>query len=465
MSRKQEQEKKINEEVSADAQTEAQTEADDLEDFFEEFTADTKEHNSLKGYVLNWKKQGGELIATGLKKCNANIVKYVLDRDLIYDFRFNTFANYAERRDGDSWRRIIDNDLLDVIARISTEAEGEAGDHRGFKSIKGWDISKQLISDIIIANARRCDPVKEYFESLQWDGVKRVDTLLHDVLGADENEYTKAVMWLMLLGIISRIYKPGTKFDYMVILQGRQGCGKSSFLQALAVNPEWYGSIGAAHMQDRKLLGEDAAGKIILEYEELDGIRKTTNERLKAAITRQTDQYRQAYSVNSEEHPRRYVLTGTTNKGQYLSDETGNRRYLPIPITKKGFMSTETVNQVWAEAYAKYTEIKDRDDFKLYLPEKIEGLANEYRGVATRLISDDFTEAIVDFLDGGTPDGTPRPETKVIDVYNAVEALNKMPYEKAAPIIRTALHVLGWENRLIKRNGEVKRVYIRPENP
>jgi predicted P-loop ATPase len=250
----------------------------------------------------------------------------------------------------------------------------------------------------------------------------------------------------------------------MIILQGRQGYGKSAFLKALAVKPEWYGSIGAAHMggtDAKKLLGEDAAGKIILEYEELDGIRQTTAEKLKATITRTDDQYRQAYSVLSEMHPRQYVFAGTTNNGQYLSDPTGNRRFLPIPITKKGFLTPETVNQVWAEAFTLYKQ----GNFKLYLDDDVETIAETYRDNATRLISDDFTETIESFLNCRTPNGTPIQETTVKTIYQALcdDPLGKMKYNDAQKIIITALNMLQWTNKQVKINGKNCRRYVRPQ--
>ena len=441
---------------------------------------DTQSRQYLKDYVFNYKTVKGEQVATTIKKCNRNIETYILDRDLLSDFRYNEFAEYAEKlgNDGD-YHRITDRDLLSLIDKIYQAAEKEDGKRKALAAIKGFDINKAFISDVVISKSKSVNPVKAYFEGLQWDGVNRIDTLLSDTFGAEANEYTAAVTRLMLLGILARVYAPGTKFDYMVVLQGAQGTGKSSFLKALAVRPEWYGSIGAAHMSDKKLLGEDAAGKIILEYEELDGITKKTVESLKATITRQTDQYRTAYSVLSEEHPRKYIIAGTTNRSQYLTDETGNRRYLPVPVTKAGFLSPETVNQVWAEAYQIFTVFKDAADLEkhLYLDRDVSILADKQRNEATRLICDDFEEAIFAYLDSvGRKTGEPlkdfedkvilpKDTTTVLDVYNCVPELNKMPFDKASKIIRTALKVQGWESITTREGKTVKRFWKRPKKP
>lgn len=477
----------MNDEVmtTQDAQSGAPS-AEELKAFNEAMNKKNEEldeADALDAYVFNYKTVKGEQVRSTLKKCNRNIETYILDRDLLYDFRYNEFAEYAERRGTDgNYHRITDKDLLYLIDRIYQEAEKEDGERKPLTAFKGFDINKAYISDVVISKAKSVNPVKAYFEGLQWDGVQRIPTLLHDVFGADKNEYTAEVMRLMLFGILARVYSPGMKFDYMVVLQGRQETGKSTFLKSLAVRPEWYGSIGAAHMSDKKLLGEDAAGKIILEYEELDGITKKTVESLKATITRQTDQYRAAYSVLSEEHPRRYIIAGTTNQSQYLTDETGNRRYLPIPVKKAGFLTPEIVNQVWAEAFRMFTEMKNSGELSrcLYLDKTINEDANKYREDATRLICDDITDAIKAYLDSINLDsGEPlrdvlKPETilppkdsvTVLEVFNGVHELSKMPFDKAAKIIRTALKVLKWNNEPVwsKALNKTVRIYKRPES-
>ena len=431
------------------------------------------EADALDAYVFNYKTVKGEQVRTTLKKCNRNIETFILEQDLLYNFRYNEFADQAEKMDDDgNFHKITDKDLLYLIDRIYQEAEKQDGERKPLTAFKGFDINKAYISDVVISKAKSVNPVKAYFEGLQWDGVKRIATLLHDTFGAEQSDYTAEVMRLMLFGILARVYSPGTKFDYMVVLQGRQETGKSSFLKSLAVRPEWYGSIGAAHMSDKKLLGEDAAGKIILEYEELDGITKKTVESLKATITRQTDQYRAAYSVLSEEHPRRYIIAGTTNQSQYLTDETGNRRYLPIPVTKAGFLTPETVNQVWAEAFQMFTEVRSSGDLSrcLYLDKTVNEMANKCREDATRLICDEFIEPIVDYLEEKNPATGEllTPEyTTVLEVYNNVQQLkDAMSFEKAAKVIRTALKMLKWERKPKRdeKENKVKKVWYRPSD-
>lgn len=396
-------------------------------------------------------------------KCNRNLKLYVqCNSEILHDVRWNDFADYAEIQRAGKWERLTDADLLQIATKIEEHARQRTD---GLNVIQSWSINKNNVLDIITEFAKRVNPVKAYFEGLQWDGVERITTLLHDVLGADKNEYTAAAARLFLLGIVSRVYNPGCKFDYMLVLQGAQSLGKSAFFKALAINDDWYGSIGAEHMRDTKRLGEDSAGRLILEYEELNGIRKTDNEALKATITRTNDIYRKSYGTISESHKRKFVLGGTTNNGQYLTDPTGNRRYMPVPVTKRGFLDADTVNQIWAETM----HIYKAGGFNLYFDEKTDKAADEYREQATSLISDDYSEKIDSFLNMPTPsmDSKPLQFVQWIDIYTALgDVFKGMTNTKAKRIICEALERMGWE-RTKKRINSLKNPvwgYSRPKS-
>lgn len=396
-------------------------------------------------------------------KCNRNLKLYVqCNSEILHNVRWNDFAEYAEIQRAGKWERLTDADLLHIATKIEEHAQQRVD---GLQVIQSWSINKNNVLDIITEFAKRVNPVKTYFEGLQWDGVERIPTLFHDVLGADKNAYTAAAAKLFLLGIVSRVYNAGCKFDYMIVLQGAQGLGKSAFFKALAINDDWYGSIGAEHMRDTKRLGEDSAGRLILEYEELNGIRKTDNEALKATITRTNDIYRKSYGTISESHKRKFVLVGTTNNGQYLTDPTGNRRYLPVPVTKKGFLDANTVNQIWAETM----HIYKAGGFNLYFDDTTDKAADEYREQATSLISDDYTEKIDEFVNMPTPgiDSVPMQFVQWIDVYTALGNVFKgMTNTQAKRIICEALERMGWE-RTRKRTGNSNNAvwgYERPKS-
>ncbi|SFC11632.1 virulence-associated E family protein [Butyrivibrio sp. YAB3001] len=201
-------------------------------------------------------------------------------------------------------------------------------------------------------------PIKQYWESLVWDGTERVRHALHHFLGADESELNYQALKIFMLGAISRVYDPGHKFDYMICLVGGQGAGKSTFLRFLAIEDRYF-------TDDLKNLeGDDVfeklQGHMIVEMAEmLATVRASNAEEIKAFITRQVDVYRIRYDKFVSEHPRKCVFAGTSNKRQFLPpDKSGNRRFIPIEchaafaevhILDDEEESRKYIEQMWAE--------------------------------------------------------------------------------------------------------------------
>lgn len=208
----------------------------------------------------------------------------------------------------------------------------------------------------VTSSERLYHPIKDYLATLTWDGTPRLDTLLVDYLGADDTPYVRAVTRKTLVAAIARIYRPGTKFDSILVLNGEQGMGKSTLFSILG--RDWFSdSLSISDMKD-KTAPEKLQGYWILELSELNGIKKVDVEVVKSFITRTDDKYRQAYGVSVESHPRSCIIVGTTNSdGGFLRDITGNRRFWPVNVTGKGkhhpWELTE-VDQVWAEAIEYY---------------------------------------------------------------------------------------------------------------
>lgn len=393
-------------------------------------------------------------------KCDYNIKKYLHDGGILDDVRFNDFAERLEIRKGKGrkWTRMKDAHLLEIRARLDVDPD-----------FRGMTINKKEMYDYILCVAEHSDPVKDLLELIRWDGIPRIDTFFADKFGADKNVYTAEALRLFLIAAIARVYDPGCKFDNMLILQGKQATGKSTFFRVLGetFGRDAFGEIGSAHIKNRKLLGEDAAGKIILEYSELDGMKQARSERLKATITSQNDQHRMSYGVLSEEFPRKYVIGGTTNSAAYLTDPTGNRRFWPIPIKQEYILDDDTALQLWAEAY----ELYKAGGYQLYLSDAAEALAEEYRGEVTQLISDDFAPDILDFVDGvGTPSGTPMQTVTVKMIFDGLSitpegsltALGRMKYIEAKTIIQTVLERNGWTYKSVKVDGRPVYRYKRP---
>ena len=213
-------------------------------------------------------------------------------------------------------------------------------------------------------------PVREYLSGLKWDGTNRIDELFIDYLGAENNAYTRAVGRLLMVAAVARVFEPGCKWDYAVILEGAQGKGKSTFIRYLGKHlfSELEGDF-----HNGKELVEKMQGSWIMEMPELSGFNRADVRSIKAFISRQVDKVRLAYEARAMEFPRQCVLIGSTNDREYLKDDTGGRRFLPIECRVKSIDNLallKNVDQMWAEAYAIYREMRDAQpigDLPLYL--------------------------------------------------------------------------------------------------
>lgn len=208
----------------------------------------------------------------------------------------------------------------------------------------------------VVSSDRVYHPIKKYFSRLKWDGKERIDTLLIDYFGASDTPYTRAVIRKTLVAAVARIFEPGKKFDSILVLNGPQGMGKSTFFAILGM--EWFSdSLSIADMRD-KTAAEKLQGYWILEISEMNGIKKTDVETVKSFVSRQDDKFRQAYGVNVESHPRSCVIVGSTNsESGFLRDVTGNRRFWPVHVPGTGKMhpwEVCDVGQIWAEAIELY---------------------------------------------------------------------------------------------------------------
>lgn len=226
----------------------------------------------------------------------------------------------------------------------------------------------------VVAKENAFHPVREYLDACTWDSVPRVETLLIDYLGAEDNDYTRAVTRKALAAAVARIYRPGCKFDYMLTLRGRQGLGKSALIAKLG--GEWFSDTFST-MQGKEAY-EQVMGVWLMEVGELAGMRKAEAETIKLYISKQTDRFRPAYGRRLQEFPRQCIFIGTTNETQFLRDTTGNRRFWVVdtPNTPAKDMwedlTPATVRLIWAEAVEIY-----RNGEELYLSRELEKAARE----------------------------------------------------------------------------------------
>lgn len=226
------------------------------------------------------------------------------------------------------------------------------------KYLERYDItSNPKIKDALDSHfaAHSIHPVRDYLNSLEWDGESRVEDLLIEYLGAEDNIYTRTVTKKALMACVARIYRPGTKFDEVLTLVGKQGVGKSTLLKKLG--RDWFSDSFNFHMLQTKEAYEQIQGVWLIEIGELSGLRKADVEGAKSFISKQEDSFRPAYGQNVVTLKRQCVFFGTTNNKDFLRDPTGDRRFWPVDVddarcTRDVFneLDADTVDQIWAEA-------------------------------------------------------------------------------------------------------------------
>lgn len=243
------------------------------------------------------------------------------------------------------------------------------------------------------------NPVKSYLSGLKWDNTERIDTLLIDYFGAEDNEYSREAIRKTLVAAVARIFDPGCKFDLVLTLVGLEGTGKSTFIRKLG--KDWY-SDSFVTVQGKEAY-EQLHGKWIIEIAELAGFRRSEVEAIKHFISKQEDSYRPAYGHVLETFKRQCILIGSTNDASFLKDANGNRRFMPVDVVperiKKDIFSMEfdnSVDQIWAEAVYLYNTMEN-----LYLSADANIIANKERKGHTE--NDERAGIIEEFLERKVP--------------------------------------------------------------
>lgn len=251
----------------------------------------------------------------------------------------------------------------------------DAGFYRYMEMFYGLTGREKLDNALLIVSSQnRINDVKEYLKNLKWDGVRRLDTLLPDYLGAENNPYVRAVMRKSLCAAVARAVIGGVKYDYMPIFAGPQGIGKSTLLAILG--GAWFSD--SLTTFEGKEAAELIQGTWINEIGELSAFTKQETQVIKQFLSKTHDIYRAAYGRRTDKYPRRCVFFGTSNDSDFLKDATGNRRFWPVDVgihpAKKSVWEElpKEVDQVWAEAYM-YWQLGE----KLFLPKEIERMAEE----------------------------------------------------------------------------------------
>ncbi|RYF53082.1 MAG: hypothetical protein EOO27_27060, partial [Comamonadaceae bacterium] len=242
---------------------------------------------------------------------------------------------------GNAWRSFTDADYV----RLRVHLEKNDFD----------PISKEAVRDAVhlVAMDNAFDSAQLWINSLTWDGIERVDGFMHRYMGSEDRKYATAVSAYTWTALAGRILAPGCQADMVPVFISKQGTGKSSAVMAMSPAPEFYVEISFAEKEDD--LARRMKGRCIGEIGELTGMRRKEIEAQKSFITRRQENWVPKFKEFATTYPRRLIFIATTNNPRFLTDESGNRRWLPIEVgaTDKEALKA-AVEQLWAEAAVRF---------------------------------------------------------------------------------------------------------------
>jgi len=305
---------------------------------------------------------------------------------------------------------------------------------------------------IAIAHNQKYHPVKDYLSTLHWDGTPRLSQWLVTIGDCDDNAYTREAGTLMILAAIARIDKPGTKYDYMPILEGDQGIGKSMLVRTLG--GQWYGEVSLID-RDKDTI-EKMRGKWFIETAEMLCFRQKESEAMKSFVTTQVDEVRLPYRRNKQRFPRQSTFIGTINPSEfgYLNDITGARRFLPIFLNKVNIALLGQIrDQLFAEAihvYKKGYPLYISNQSTLSLAAKAQGSRNLRDNM-----EDDVDRWIHNHEITHSGDGITALEVWMGPLGGERRTFDRRAQHRVANIMKN----IGYLSKTVKIDGKVQRRY------
>jgi Virulence-associated protein E len=302
----------------------------------------------------------------------------------------------------------------------------------------GFDPGREKILDaaVQLCLENRIDPVREYLDALQWDGVARIETWLCKYTGAEDTALNRAFSRISLIAQVRRARQPGVKFDQIVVLEGPEGTGKSSLLTELAVHNYWFSDQTILGLSDRDQQ-ERLRGVWVYEIADLTNVTRAEVEAVKAFASRTEDRARPAFGRVLVALPRRGVIWATTNNREYLRSQTGNRRFWPVLTSKIDLDAFKRDrDQLLAEAAA-----EEAKGASIVLPPALWGAAAEEQ--EQRREYDPWEDVLVNVI--GTEMGTKELLSNVL--YIPTHQQNDYHAKRAAVVMRR----LGWEGPKVMR--------------
>ena len=348
------------------------------------------------------------------------------------------------------------NEFADRIEFTYAAPWHEAGRHPGLwtdddcKMFQHWlsyekhyNVSEAMCYSAAVVYAQRYNryhPVLEYLDSLIWDGVSRVDKFLPKYTGADDNKYVRTVGRCTLIGAVQRIYRPGSKFDTLLVLEGKQGTGKSTLCQVLG--GPWYSDIQIDPKNEKETVSL-MNGTWIAESSEMVVVKQSDVQALKRFLSKLTDKVRPVYQKTAREFPRQCIFIGTVNpdrSGTYLRDATGNRRFWPVKTRKILLEELQADrDQLWAEAVHLY-----KNGAVSYITdESINTMAEQEQ--ASRMTQDPWVSVIVAWTKACLKETNTVPIMSLADISQRVIGLPVRGLSRVEAVrLANALSLADW---------------------
>lgn len=242
-------------------------------------------------------------------------------------------------RSGGQWRRVENEDFGDLRIEAQTA---------GLKPVAPEIMKTAVLS---VARRNRFDSAQDWAGALEWDGTERVTMALHRYYGVEDTPYTRACSEYLFTALAGRALDPGCQADMALVLVGLQGAQKTSAVRALAPFPEAFVEINLEKRDDD--LSRRLRGKLVGEMAELRGLSSRDVGGIRAWITRRFESWVEKYETVERTFPRRLVLIGTVNEGEFLDDPEGERRWLPMRVGRVDVAALQRdCEQLWAEGVA-----------------------------------------------------------------------------------------------------------------